>query len=173
MAKSTTDLILYSLLGLAVVGLLFVVKDSFEQRVVQQGEAAPSFSVRTESGREVSTSSFGGKVLVVNFWATWCPPCIEETPSLNQFAAQMKDSGVVVLGISIDKNQQNYKRFLQQVKPAFETSNDPGADIAAKYGTFKWPESYVIDTKGTVVAKYIGAVNWTDPALIQQFRGWL
>jgi peroxiredoxin len=95
--------------------------DTLEVRIVNAGDTAPDFSVVTEQGRTVTRSDFGGKVLVLNFWASWCPPCISELPSLNQFATEYKSQGVVVLGISIDKNEKLYKNFIQQRQVAFET----------------------------------------------------
>ena len=151
-------------------GFLYTIHDQFEQHVVEPGERAPSFKITTESGQRITTTDFGGKLLVLNFWATWCPPCIEEMPSLNQFAQQVSKDGVVVLGVSIDQNEQAYKRFLQQNRLAFETARDPEADIAANYGTFKWPETYIINAEGKVVEKHIGPKSWTDPAIIASVR---
>lgn len=125
MPKSSTDRILLALLAVAVVGFLFVIKDLFVQRVVQAGDTAPEFTVTTNQGRVVKTTDFGGKLLVLNFWATWCPPCVEETPSLNHFAQAMQKDGVVVLGVSIDKNEQAYRRFVEQMRVAFPTALDP------------------------------------------------
>src|SRR5919206_2940892 len=109
MPKSSTDRILLGLLVLAVIGFLFVVKDLFVQRVVEAGDKAPDFTVTTEQGRVVKTGDFGGKLLVLNFWATWCPPCVEETPSLTQFAEDYSKKGVVVLGVSVDKDEKAYR----------------------------------------------------------------
>jgi peroxiredoxin len=162
--------VLIGLMVLALAGLLFVVKDLFEQRIVEAGDSAPAFKVTTDQGRTIAKSDFGGKVLVLNFWATWCPPCVQEMPSLNQFAREMKDQGVVVLGVSVDKSEQTYRRFVQQMQPAFLTARDPEADIPADYGSFKWPETYVIDSEGQVRLKYIGPRNWTDPAIIAEIK---
>ncbi len=146
-------------IGVLAAALIAVVYPTLEQRVVQPDEDAPAFSITTDSGQKITESNFGGKVLVLNFWATWCPPCLEEFPALNRFAAQNKDSGVVVLGISVDKNETLYKRFLQNTKPAFQTMRDPEQNVNAKYGTFQFPETYIIDSKGRVIKKYIGIVD--------------
>lgn len=160
-------------LAVLFVSFLYTIRYSFEQRVIGKGDTAPSFSVTTDSGKKISRTDFGGKVLVLNFWATWCPPCIQEMPSLNRFAQEMAPSGVVVLGVSVDKNEQTYKRFLQQAGLSFETSRDPEADISTDYGSFMWPETYIIDAKGKVVEKYIGDRDWTDPKIISSIKALL
>lgn len=170
MRGSSTDRVLVLLLVMLFGTFLYTIRHSFEQRIIEAGDTAPSFAVTTENGKKITRSDFGGKLLVLNFWATWCPPCIEEMPSLNEFAQQFSKDGVVVLGVSIDANEQLYRRFLQQNRLAFQTARDPDAGIAAEYGTFKWPETYIIDTKGKVVEKHIGPRNWTDPALIASVR---
>jgi cytochrome c biogenesis protein CcmG/thiol:disulfide interchange protein DsbE len=173
MASSNPDKALKLALLVLFCGLIFIMSDLFEERVIQVGDKAPRFSVTTDGGRKIETSEFGGKLLVVNFWATWCPPCIEEMPSLNQFAAELGKEGVVVLGISVDKNETAYKSFLQQVRLAFQVARDPEADIPANFGTFKWPETYVINQQGKVVLKYIGNKTWTDPAILKEVRAHL
>jgi peroxiredoxin len=173
MPKSKADRTLRILLVTAVVAFLWVIKDSFEERIVSVGDKAPNFSITTEKGRTVSVSDFGGKVLVLNFWATWCPPCIQEIPSLHQFASTMKDSGVVVLAVSVDKNEKAYKTFLQRARPAFETARDPEANISSEYGTYKWPETYVIDKNGKVVQKLIANQDWMDPQIVNGIKALL
>jgi cytochrome c biogenesis protein CcmG/thiol:disulfide interchange protein DsbE len=173
MSKSKTDRILRILLALSFVAFVWVLKDSFQDRVITVGDNAPNFSIKTDKGQTVSVSDFGGKVLVLNFWATWCPPCIEEIPSLDQFAATMKGSGVVVLAVSVDKNEKAYRTFVQRNRPAFETARDPDANISSEYGSYKWPESYVIDKNGKVVQKLISNQNWMDPQLVNGIKALL
>ena len=170
MPKNKTDRILLGVMAVLVVAFIFVIKDLFVQRVVEAGEKAPNFRVTTENGRTITRDDFGGKVLVLNFWATWCPPCVEETPSLSEFARTAAKDGVVVLAVSVDKSEPAYKQFLQQMKPAFLTARDPEAEIPARFGSFKWPETYVIDTSGRVRHKYISNRNWMDPAIMTEIR---
>jgi cytochrome c biogenesis protein CcmG/thiol:disulfide interchange protein DsbE len=146
---------------------VYVIFDSFHEKVVVVGDNAPSFSVTTDSGRTVSLSNFDGKLLVLNFWATWCPPCIEELPSLNAFAKRMESKGVVVLGVSVDKDEKAYKNFLTQTRLAFLTSRDPDNKINAEYGTFKFPETYIIDKSGKVLRKIISNQDWMSERVIR------
>src|SRR5215472_16034454 len=85
--------------------LVFVLYSAVHERVVVAGDAAPPFTITADDGRSITVPNFGAKLLVLNFWASWCGPCIEETPSLTSFTAQYASKGVVVLGISIDKDE--------------------------------------------------------------------
>lgn len=170
MQKNRTDLVLKSALSILVVSLILVTISTLEQRIVQAGESAPAFSITTDAGQSVSLDNFGGKLLVLNFWATWCPPCVQEMPSLVEFAEKMKPKGVIVLGVSVDKNEKTYKQFLQNARVSFVTARDPEANVSSSYGTFKYPETYVIDQKGNVLEKFIGPENWSDPKVIERIQ---
>src|SRR6266851_6264546 len=97
------DQILRASIGVLLIAFVYVIFDSFHEKVVTVGDSAPSFSIKTDSGRTLSIDNFGGRLLVLNFWATWCAPCIQELPSLNEFQKRFASSGVVVLGVSVDK----------------------------------------------------------------------
>ena len=152
--------------------LVAVVGSTLRDRVVNAGDSAPDFLVTTASGKKISLDSFGGKVLVLNFWATWCPPCLSELPSLNEMAATLKNDGVVVLGISVDKEKADYDKFLKKVTLNFETAHDPSADISVEYGTFKYPETYVIDRNGKVLEKFIADRDWMEPQIVARLKGY-
>jgi peroxiredoxin len=126
------------------------------------GSNAPDFTVQ-DSDHKVTLSQFRGQVVVLNFWATWCPPCIEETPSLVRMQARLKDKGVVVLAVSIDDDDAAYHRFLKEYGVNMVTVRDEARKAATLYGTFGWPETFVIDRQGVVRRKFIGPVEWTSP----------
>ena len=129
------------------------------------GTAAPEFTVQ-DADRKVSLSELRGKVVVLNFWATWCGPCVEEMPSLVQLQQRFKDKGVSVVGISIDVDGDAYHKFLKDYKVDFLTVRDPDQKASNLYGTFKWPETYIIDRSGIVRRKFIGPVEWSQPEIV-------
>jgi peroxiredoxin len=153
--------------------LVFVLYSSINEHIVNVGDSAPQFSITADNGRVITAADFGGKLLVLNFWATWCQPCVEEVPSLDQFAREMSNAGVVVLGVSMDSNPKLYRDFLTRSHISFLTARDPAAKISADYGTFKYPESYIIDSRGKVVQKIVGATNWTDGNMVNAVKSFL
>ena len=162
---SGTDRLLRVALCVLTVALIYTIYAGIHERVVVAGDSAPAFTLTADNGRTVTVPNFGGKLLILNFWATWCPPCVEETPSLSQFAARYADKGVVVLGISVDKDPAAYQRFLQRFHPAFLTARE--SKIHEEYGTFMYPESYFIDAHGKVVKKLPEPADWMNPQLTQ------
>jgi thiol-disulfide isomerase/thioredoxin len=165
MQSVKTDRLLRAAICLLVAVLAFTLYATIHERVVVAGDTAPDFTITADNGRAISPAKFGGKVLVLNFWASWCDPCVEETPSLSRFAEEYAGKGVVVLGISIDKEENNYRKFLQRFKPAYLTAHE--TKLHADYGTFMYPETYIIDANGRVLRKYAEAVNFTSPDFIQ------
>lgn len=125
------------------------------------GTNAPDFTVQ-DADRKVSLSELHGQVVVLNFWATWCAPCVEEMPSLVGMSERMKAKGVTVVGISIDLNGDAYHRFLRDHGVTFLTVRDPDQRSSRLYGTSGWPETYIIDRTGVVRRKFIGPVDWNS-----------
>ena len=130
------------------------------------GSAAKDFSVQ-DSDHQVSLKQFRGQVVVLNFWATWCPPCNEELPSIMDMQTRLRGRGVVVLGVSIDVDGDAYHRFLKERNVNFVTVRDPEQKVADMYGTSMWPESYVIDRQGVLRRKIVGPINWGSPDVMQ------
>jgi cytochrome c biogenesis protein CcmG/thiol:disulfide interchange protein DsbE len=129
------------------------------------GTVAPDFTVQ-DSGNQVTLSQLRGKIVVLNFWATWCAPCVEEVPSLVQLQQKMRTKGVIVLAVSVDEDGSAYRDFLQKHKVDLLTIRDATQKSNALYGTFKFPETYIIDRNGTMRRKFIGAVDWSEPEIV-------
>jgi peroxiredoxin len=153
--------------------LVWIVSGTLQERIVHAGDTAPDFKIVSDSGRTYTRKDFGGKILVLNFWASWCEPCVQEVPSLTQFQRELGPDGVVVLGVSIDTNEKRYKQFLQRFRVNFPTARDPRADISSDYGTFQIPETYVIDTSGKVREKIISNQDWMAPEFVARVKAML
>jgi peroxiredoxin len=139
------------------------------------GIPAPDFTIQ-DSDRSVTLSQLRGKIVVLNFWATWCPPCIDEMPSLLQVQKSLQDKGVTVLAISVDDDANDYHKFLKDHAIDFLTVREGGtaksasgviSPVANQYGTYKLPETYIIDRNGIIRRKFIGAVDWKQPEIVE------
>jgi cytochrome c biogenesis protein CcmG, thiol:disulfide interchange protein DsbE len=134
----------------------------------QVGEAAPNFTVRDSitysKAQTISLDQYRGKTVVLNFWASWCPPCLEEFPSLQQLQQQVP--GVVVLAVSFDTDTDAYRQYLAD---NHLTNMVIALDLSQKsnlaYGTTRPPETYIVDAKGRIRRKFIGAQDWTSPEI--------
>lgn len=131
------------------------------------GKRAPDFKVRTERGQIRSLASYRGRVLVLNFWASWCPPCIAETRSLERLHHMLRGQPVSILAISQDKSRRAYRDFLLAEKVNFTTAREPGTRIPHRYGTVKIPETYIIAPDGRVARKIVSAYDWSKPKMIR------
>jgi thiol-disulfide isomerase/thioredoxin len=158
-------------IGVLAVVLVYIIYTSIHQRVVEANDMAPQFSITADNGRTVSLPNFGGKVLLLNFWASWCGPCVAETPSLSKLAQDYASKGLVVLGVSVDKDPQAYQNFLRKYTPGFLTARD--LKIHEDYGTYMYPETYIIDAKGRVVLKIAEPADWSDPKVTQYIESLL
>ncbi len=133
----------------------------------QLGRPAPEFVVN-DGQRTVDLAKLRGKVVVLNFWASWCAPCLEELPSLE--AMQHELPQVVVLAVSTDDDTSAYQGFLAQHHVDLLTVQDAAQDSNKRYGTFRFPETYVIDKSGVIRRKYIGPQNFADPEIVSGLK---
>ncbi|HUZ94735.1 MAG TPA: TlpA disulfide reductase family protein [Edaphobacter sp.] len=129
----------------------------------QIGTPAPEFTV-SDGVQTVALSKYRGHTVILNLWATWCPPCLDELPSLIQLQHEMPN--IVVIAISEDEDDAVYRHFLVQHHIDFLTVRDPSMRINKLYGTVQIPESYVIDKNGMVRRKFVSAQDWTSPEIL-------
>ncbi|HSY92752.1 MAG TPA: TlpA disulfide reductase family protein [Candidatus Binatus sp.] len=128
------------------------------------GSSAPDFTVQ-DTQNKITLSQLRGQVVVLNFWATWCAPCVEEVPSLVEMQRRLKAKGVTVLAVSVDVDDNAYRQFVRNHNVTLLTVRDPDQKSSALYGTHLFPETYVIDRNGVMRRKFIGAVDWTEPEI--------
>ncbi len=132
------------------------------------GKPAQDFPI-TVAGKSENLSDLKGKVVVLNFWATWCPPCVEETPALNRLQKYIDSRNGMILGVSVDEDAAAYDKFLKDQAVVFPTYRDASKKSAADYGTTMYPETYVIDRHGKIARKIIGAQQWDSPEMLAYF----
>lgn len=168
--------VVIGLIAFLVAGLGYTLYGVLEAPAAKVGAVAPSFEIKDRNGRVYTARDFGGKLLILNFWATWCPPCVEETPRLSRLQEILAKDGVVILAVSIDKKEETYKKFVDRFQVKFATAWDPDARISASFGTYRFPESYVINREGKVVATYTDGEpdgTWLAPHVIDSLKGML
>ena len=171
--------ILRKLAAWGVVAIAALVVVFFAMPSYRQGEAsvagrtAEDFSVDL-AGKPAHLTDLKGKVVILNFWATWCPPCVEETPALNHLQKYIEARNGVVLGVAADEDPAAYEKFLRDQSVVFLTYRDPAtkdnhSPIAQTYGTSMYPETYVIDKHGKIARKFIGFQQWDSPDMLAYF----
>ncbi len=124
------------------------------------GKPAAPFTLATFDGGQVSLEALRGRVVVVNFWASWCyPACYEEAPALERAWDTYKDRGVMMIGINIQDKEEPAKKFLTQFGHTFPNAPDPAGRVSVDYGVYGVPETFFIDRAGRVRWKHVGAVT--------------
>jgi peroxiredoxin len=126
----------------------------------QTGQIAPDFNV-SDGSTSIHLASYRGRVVLLNFWATWCEPCVVEMPSLLNLHHDQPD--LAILAVSIDEDPYAYSSFIARRHVDLTTVRDPAENAAKLYHSEAWPETYVIDRQGVIRRKFIGAQDWSTP----------
>lgn len=157
----------------AGVILVFALPSYRQGEASVAGKTALDFPLQV-AGKPVHLSDFRGKVVVLNFWASWCQPCVEEAPSLNRLEKHIASHGALLIGVAADENSAAYEKFLQDQAIVFATYRDPAtknerSPIADSYGTTMYPETYIIGRDGKIARKLIGYQQWDSPQMLAYF----
>jgi thiol-disulfide isomerase/thioredoxin len=125
--------------------------------------AAPELPVFDKAGKKTDLAKRKGKIFIVHFWATWCPPCVEEIPALSRFWDKYRTrEDVELYAISVDKDWKTIDDFMAKNPSTIPLFHDPGAATAKRFGTTQYPETYIINDKGRVLFRVQGAVDWSN-----------
>lgn len=137
----------------------------------EKGGPAPNFTLPDLAGKMVSLADYKGKVVLLNIWATWCAPCVDEMPSMEKLHQELKDEPFVILAVSIDESGARVVLpFMKRHKLSFPALTDSAGTIKSLYQTTGVPESFIIDQAGRIVEEVIGPRDWAAEGAIRYFR---
>jgi len=155
---------------LAAAAFGFVALQKRKGYALKVGGPAPTFALPALEGPPVDLEKLRGRVVIVNLWASWCAPCIEEMPALERLHRKLKDEGVVVLGVSADAEEKAIRGVLAKQPLTFTILRDPEGKMADKYHATGYPETFLVDKEGMLRETFIGPVEWDSPALVDRVR---
>ncbi len=128
------------------------------------GALAPDFTLPDLDGTPIALGDRRGQVVLLNFWATWCKPCEEEMPAMERLYKDLAPEGFELLAVSVDDGQEEVLAFRDRMELTFPILFDPDKEAASRYQSFRYPETFLIDRDGLLVARYIGPREWDEPA---------
>ena len=152
---------------IAVLGPDALAADPFQELDLirpSRSTAAPDFTVPSLVPPPIRLRDLKGSIIFLNFWATWCPPCKQEMPSMERLYRRYRDRGFTILAISIDANTAAVAPFVKTLKLTFPIGLDPKMELADRYTVRALPSSFIIDKNGTMVAIALGPRDWDSSA---------
>lgn len=161
-------------LALGILGWNLLMNRSEEASPIEHTMSTmPELEVKTIDGRTFRSAQAKGKILIVNFWASWCGPCVEEVPSLVKLSEAMKDD-LMILAISGDSNMEDVNAFLKSFpnfkKPGIDIVLDEGLKLSRQFDVVRLPESYIYDGEGKVARKIAGSIDWATADAIEYMK---
>ena len=131
---------------------------------VKDHPPAPDFTLTNPAGKKVSLKDYRGKVVFLNFWASWCEPCRGEMPAMDKLYREFKAKGFEILAVNVKDKQEDALKMLKALKISYPVALDPDGEIGLLYGAWAMPSTYLIDRKGVVLARMWGPADWYSPA---------
>jgi peroxiredoxin len=167
-------LIAMIMIGVGIIILLQTKDSSFNlsgKPRLGKGAPAPDFSLPDLDGKMTSLADYRGKVIFLNIWATWCPPCVEEMPSMEKLYQELKGEGFEILAVSVDvSGGEAVIPFMKKHGLSFPALLDTKGSVKSLYQTTGVPESFIIDKDGIIAEKIIGPKDWASPGAIRSIR---
>ena len=136
---------------------------------VKDHPAAPEFTLPNVAGKKVSLKDYRGKVVFLNFWATWCESCRDEMPSMERLYQEFKDKGLEIVAVNVKENRKDALAFARKFKLTYPVMLDTEGEVGLLYGAFGLPTTYLIDRKGVVLARMYGPADWYSPGARRLF----
>lgn len=127
---------------------------------IKNNTPSPEFSLPAPDGRKISLKDFHGKIVLLNFWASWCTPCREEMPAMEKLYQEYKDKNFVILAVAVKDRKQDALDFVKELKITYPIVLDPEAQVGALYGAWGLPSTYIIGPKGEGLARGWGPADW-------------
>ncbi|MHB1393421.1 MAG: TlpA disulfide reductase family protein [Clostridia bacterium] len=141
---------------------------------IEKGDQAPDFGLKTLDGKQAKLSDYRGKKVILNFWATWCPPCRAEIPDMEKFYSSYKDKGIVILGVNLtqsEKSQSDVGDFAKSYGITYPVVLDAENSVAGVYQVSAIPTSYIIDSRGIISEKVVGPMDFeTMKGMLSSFN---
>jgi peroxiredoxin len=137
------------------------------------GKKAPDFALKDLNDKTVSLSSLKGNVVLINFWATWCPPCRAEMSSFNNLYKDYKNNGLSVIAVSTDRSISSVKDFLSKKPVEFPVLMDSDSKVSRRFKVFSLPTSFLLDKNGVIVQKFLGEEEWDSPEIKNKIKDML
>ena len=160
-------------LGLGLVlalGVLWVLSGDHTAPPADVGAPAPGFRLTDLAGNEVALADYRGRVVLVNFWATWCKPCEDEMPAMERLYEALAPEGFELLAVSVDEGIEEVLEFQERLDLSFPILHDPTKEASESYQSYRFPESFLVDRDGLLDARFIGPREWDAPAYRNRVR---
>ena len=141
-----------------------------EARWITESSPAPSLALRDTEGRDVDIGALKGRMVIVNFWATWCAPCVAEMPSLQALAKRLGNNKATVLGVNYHESTQKIREFQERVPVQFALLRDPWQATSAAWNVTTLPTTFIVDANGVVRYRVVGEVDWNSQQTFERLR---
>jgi cytochrome c biogenesis protein CcmG/thiol:disulfide interchange protein DsbE len=158
----------WSVQGLAAQEINYKLVPNLQQ--LNASSATPDFTLPDQAGKKVSLKDFRGKLVMLNFWASWCEPCREEMPTMERLYQEFKNKGFVILGVDVKDRKKDAVAFIKELKLTYPVVFDPNEEVGLLYGVWALPTTYLIGPKGQGLARLWGPAHWYSPGARQLIK---